>query len=181
MASGAQLPTAERVLGEIPEAYSTMMWSGPVRVLFTDRRVMGVSTGSGTIVRSPSMFEEWKQSQISPKAPQYPESILLTVPSLAVWAVANNGVKVVEVRPFEQRDLPNPGCRVSLHAAYRAVRSAEGLKMDPIAGPVADLGVAVFQVIGFQKRPKGLEFIIPWSDSTTREFLKRTPLAPVVR
>ena len=53
---------AEQWIGEIPQAFVITFGWGPVRIQFTDRRMVVLNFGEHSIIPRPSVYNNWKRS-----------------------------------------------------------------------------------------------------------------------
>jgi hypothetical protein len=155
-------PTDDEVLiAEILSAYSQARSSGPVRILFTDRRLVILWTGPHSILPRPTLYRAWMSSP-GPSPP---------------WRIGRT-------------DFPAYGLEVAWDLPYLSIANLWVPRIiGPGAGhDVALLNLKIMATglsgpapLSFLGKPTGgLIFAVPGTREALRAFLQQTPLGGLV-
>jgi hypothetical protein len=163
------------LLGQMSEAYAGVPYSGPVRLLFTDHRFVVLANGLGSVMGLPSpvAYRAWVRSlgpRVLPESRSEPISVDTTT---SVFELPNAKVRSVWTRDFRGLFRGEDGCRLFVRAPAGDVRSRA---LGSLMGVAMQAAGAIPLI---RRYPNDLLFFIPWSREIVREFIHRTPLAPV--
>ena len=171
------LPSEELVGGEIPDAFSTSEWFGPVRLLFTNVRVLVVAQGSGSSVRSPLALRRWQRAPGLIRQVQVVSTPLGAEPERVVWGILNSAVTAVSVERPAGTERSAEESLVRLRAHPAGVQPGSDTWRGPLGGLLASLDRTAGAVPGLNRVPRGFEFLVRSSDTAIRAVLQTTAVA----
>jgi len=155
---------SELLIGDIPVAFGWDFGFGPVRIVFTDQRILVLWTGPHQFFPSMRVYKEWKAS-----LPDTPRARVLSGPWVPpaeppAWEIDNS--EIVSARVGEVRAIPSDSgmCALIISAVTDGIRSTT-------------MG-------GIQFR-RGLEQALTWRvpgpAPPIEDFLRRMPVAQFLR
>lgn len=154
----------ELLLGEIPMAFSWEMGFGPVRIVFTDQRVLVLWTGPHQFFASMRIYRAWKAS-----LPALPPARVLTGTWVApaeppAWDFDHSAITSVAVGPVHA--LPSDPDMSSLSIAA----GTDGIRCTTMGGIPFRRGVEVVA-----------RWRVPGPTAPIEDFLRGMPIATVLR
>ena len=161
---GPAFAVSEFMLGEIPAAFSVELGWGPVRVVFTDQRVLVLWTGPHSFLPNKRTYLAWKQSL--PPVPRFrtAEGTWSDTPEPPAWELTNRAIVDVRVR-VEHGFSPDPDvCDLSVTA------TGDGFRTTALAG----LGVKKGGLGRFLAR-------VPGPAPPVEQFLRGMPIASALQ
>jgi len=159
-------PTSERLVGEIPSAMNTLHGQGPVRIDFTDRRLLALRLGEWSAWPSPRLYRAWK-SDTSSWQPWRLVDVRSYAPDRPIlWAAENRAILSINAtRPI--------GIGVDRRACELwATVSADGVTASPGGPGAPPLGI---DEQGYVR----LAWHVHGEPEELLHFLQQTPLGPV--
>jgi hypothetical protein len=154
----------ELLLGDIPTAFAASLGWGPVRIVFTDQRVLVLWTGPHQFLPSKHVYMEWKGA-----LPPLPRTRLLdgtwvSGPEAPAWEFDNSAIIAIHVGK-EHGLSPDPDvCDLSIEAL------SDGTRTTALGGMPLRRG-----------SEGGVLWRVPGPVAPIEDFLRRMPIAAVVR
>jgi hypothetical protein len=168
------MDAGEVQVGEIPEAYSSWGWVGPSRILFTESRVLVVPTGVGSSVRSEAAYRKWRESLGLRHLPNVHREPVRLEGVPALLDLPNKRITKAWVKPMSVLAQDPDTARLWLRAPVSAIQETrDTTAIVSVVGAMGSLPL-------FGRIPNDFRFFVPWPPGTVLEFLRKTPVAPVV-
>jgi len=154
----------ELLIGDVPVAFSAALGWGPVRIVFTDQRVLAMWTGPHQFLPSPRLYRDWKASLPSLPPTRNLDGNWVNGPEAPAWDFDNSAI--LDIRVGKER----------------------GILTDP---DVSDLSIKALSdgtrttaLGGMPLRPRSevaMIFRVPGPAPPIEEFLRGMPIRAAVR
>jgi len=155
---------SELMLGEIPAAFSVELGWGPVRIVFTDQRVLVLWTGPHSFLPSKRTYVEWKLALPPVPSVRVAEGTWPGAAEPPAWELTNSAIFDVRVRMEHGLSPDRDVCDFSLAA------TSDGFRTTALGG----LGVKKGGVGRFLAR-------VPGPAPPVEQFLRGMPIASALR
>ena len=161
------LPAGELWLGEIPAAYCVQQRTGPVRVVFTDRRVLVLWTGPHEVLPRPSKYYAWKAARLPAPQTRMVGTLWQETSEPVAWDV--DYAAIYEVQAEKPRGWP-----IDREVAVVTFQlGGDGVRMTPDGMPTGE------RLAGEETR--SIRLWVPGEPEPVVAFLRQLPVARVVQ
>jgi hypothetical protein len=152
----------EWLAGEILSAYSITLTTGPVRISFTDRRVLVHWIGPSQLLPGPRLYAAWKSTLGGSPILRSVGRPWQEVQERLAWGFENTCVESIQATRERGIGIDSDVCHLRIRAAWGGITSAHsGPEPWPRLGP----------------KPLTVFWRVPGSATVLADLLRRMPIA----